>query len=129
MSDAGQLLVDARSRAGLSQRALAQRARTTQSVIARIESDVVSPSFRTLQRLLHAAGFDLQASLAPRLAGSSHMLDDVARILRLSPEDRLRELHNASRLFATATAVPQLAAHEPAGISAPDGRRGRDTRP
>jgi hypothetical protein len=30
------------------------------------------------------------------------MLDDVARILRLSPEQRLLELRNASRLLAHA---------------------------
>lgn len=37
------------------------------------------------------------------------MLDDVARILRLSPEDRLRELHNASRLFAAARPADGIA--------------------
>lgn len=102
---AAELLLEARRRAGLSQRTLARRARTSQSVIARIESGSVSPSTRTLQRLLRAAGFDLRASIETRVTGRSHMLDDVARILRLPPEDRLRELHNASRLFALATAA------------------------
>jgi hypothetical protein len=32
----------------------------------------------------------------------SHMLDDVSRILSLTPEDRLRELRNADRLLAAA---------------------------
>ena len=30
------------------------------------------------------------------------MLDDVARILNLSPEQRLEEIRNASRFFAAA---------------------------
>jgi hypothetical protein len=32
----------------------------------------------------------------------SQMLDDVARILSLTPEDRLRELAHAAQFFATA---------------------------
>ena len=102
---AARLLAEARRRAGLTQRALARRARTSQSVIARIENGSASPSTRTLARLLRAAGFELQASIEPLATGRSHMLQDVARILRLSPEDRLRELHNASRLFTAARSV------------------------
>jgi transcriptional regulator with XRE-family HTH domain len=94
-----QLLIEARQRAGLSQRALARRARTAQSVIARIESGASSPSWHTLERLLRGAGFTLSAALLPRLRGSSHMLDDVPRILRLTPEERLIELRNAARFF------------------------------
>lgn len=111
-----QLLREARRRSGLTQRTLAQRARTSQSVIARIENGTVSPSTRTLQRLLRAAGFEVHASLEalPAVRSRSHMLDDVTRILRLSPEDRLRELHNASRLFAAATRVDASGRlHEP----------------
>ena len=50
-----QLLIEARTRSGLSQRALARRARTAQSVIARIENGTVSPRILRLtpeQRLL-----------------------------------------------------------------------------
>jgi len=94
-----QLLIEARRRAGLSQRALARRARTAQSVIARIENGTVSPSWTTLVRLLSRTGFEMHATLVPKLQGRSHMLDDVPRILRLTPEQRLLELKNASRLF------------------------------
>jgi transcriptional regulator with XRE-family HTH domain len=94
-----QLLIEARRRAGLSQRALARRARTAQSVIARIESGASSPSWQTLERLLRCAGFALSAALVPRLRGSSHVLEDVPRILRLTPEERLIELRNAARFF------------------------------
>ena len=113
-STASRLLVSARSSAGLTQRDLARRARTSQSVIARIESGATSPSWKTLEHLLKCAGFDLQAVLRPRrllrprapsqrgARDRSHMLDDVARILRLTPEQRLLELRNAARFFAAA---------------------------
>ena len=59
------MVADARTRAGMSQRELAQRAGTSQSAIARIESGTVSPSFATARRLLAACGFELRLSLAP----------------------------------------------------------------
>jgi len=96
------LLRHARLRAGLTQRALAQRAHTAQSVVARIEHGLTSPSWDTLARLLAAAGFELRPTLATKPQGRSHMLDDVARILRLSPEQRLAETHNVSAFIAAA---------------------------
>ncbi len=99
------LVRDARLRAGLTQRELASRAETAQSVVARIERGQTSPTWETLTRLLAAAGFDLDATLAVRPVFGSHMLDDVARILRLTPEERLAEIANASRLTAVATRV------------------------
>jgi predicted transcriptional regulator len=99
------LLATARSRAGLTQRDLARRARTAQSVVARIENGDVSPSWSTLRRLLSCAGFDLHATLVPRVRGRSHMLADVPRILRLTPEQRLLELRNAARLIESARRV------------------------
>jgi predicted transcriptional regulator len=99
---AARLIIEARRRAGLSQRALARRARTVQSVVARIESGTTSPSWDTVKRLLRGAGFALSASLVPRLRGRTHMLEDVPRILRLTPEERLLELRNADRFFKTA---------------------------
>jgi len=102
---AAHLLNSARRRAGLTQRELAHRARTSQSVIARIENGTVSPSWNTLQHLLNSAGFELRTTLAPKLSGRSHMLADVARILRLTPEERLRELRNAARFFAASKRI------------------------
>ena len=105
INSAAGLLRTARTRAGLSQRELARRAGTAQSVIARIELGVTSPSWETVSRLLAAAGFELDTRLEVRAAVDSHMLDDVARILRLTPEERLAEIANASRLTATARRV------------------------
>lgn len=95
--DAAKLLKEARERAGLSQRELARRADTSQSVVARIELGQTSPSVSTLDRLLAAAGFELRAGLEIRPAADSHMLDDVPRILSLTPEERLLEVANLSR--------------------------------
>src|SRR5215470_8898344 len=102
---AARLLAAARRGARLSQRALARRARTSQSVIARIENGTASPSWKTLTHLLNKAGFELTAALRPRARARSHMLDDVRRILRLTPEQRLLELRNAARLFSAARRV------------------------
>ena len=49
---AGELLREARTRHGLTQRQLAARARTSQAAISRIERDLVSPSVATLSELL-----------------------------------------------------------------------------
>jgi hypothetical protein len=55
-----------------------------------------------LTRLLAAAGFEVDARLDLRTAGALHMLSDVPRILRLTPEQRLLELRNISRFLAEA---------------------------
>jgi transcriptional regulator with XRE-family HTH domain len=102
VNSAADLVRLSRARAGLSQRALARRAGKPQSVVARIENKSASPTWATLTRLIQAAGFELQASLERPTADSSQMLDDVPRILRLSPEQRLIELRNISRFVASA---------------------------
>jgi transcriptional regulator with XRE-family HTH domain len=99
------LLREARARAKLSQRELAQRAGTAQSVVARIENGDSRPRTSTLERLLAAAGFELRPELAPRAVLESHMLADVPRILALTPEERLIEVRNFSRF--------ERAAHRP----------------
>jgi len=100
--DPASLLRAARRRAGLTQRALARRAGTSQSVVARIEQGRTDPSSATLARLLAAAGFELRAELAPLPVAETHMLEDVPRILALSPEERLLEVRNVSRFEAAA---------------------------
>ncbi len=105
MSTAATLLREARTRAGLSQRALARRAGTAQSVIARIEKGQTSPTWETLERLLDAAGVDMSAQLEPRVVVGSHMLDDVPRILALTPEQNLEEVKNLSEFLHQARRV------------------------
>jgi len=55
-------LIRARARAGLTQEQLAKRMRTTQAVIARLESGRSKPSTRTLERLATATGTRLRIS-------------------------------------------------------------------
>lgn len=102
--EASKLLQSAREAAGLSQRQLAKKARTTQSVVARIELGETSPSWSTLARLLKAAGFSLSASLR-RTSIDPQLLDDVPRILALTPEQRLREVAQVSRFLSAARRV------------------------
>jgi transcriptional regulator with XRE-family HTH domain len=100
------LIRQARQRSGLSQRELARRAGTTQSVVARIELGQTSPTWATIERLLHAAGLELDTRLTLHPVAHSHMLGDVPRILALSPEERLRELGQLSRFLTLARRVP-----------------------
>jgi transcriptional regulator with XRE-family HTH domain len=53
-------MISARSRAGLTQDQLAQRMKTTQSTIARLESGKSLPSGKTLQRYAEATGSRLK---------------------------------------------------------------------
>lgn len=99
------LLHEARLRAGLTQRELARRAGTAQSVIARIELGKTNPTTATLNHLLASAGFELRSELVVRPIEHSHMLDDVSRILQLTPEERLQEVRDISRLQAAAHRV------------------------
>lgn len=104
IADVSKLLKTARERAGLTQRQLARKARTAQSVVARIELGETSPSWSTLARLLKAAGFNLAADLR-RTTVDPQLLDDVPRILALSPEQRLREVAQVSRFLSAARHV------------------------
>jgi ribosome-binding protein aMBF1 (putative translation factor) len=61
-------MIKARAPAGLTQQQLAERMHTTQAVIARLESDRVKPSTRTLERLAAATGLRLRISFEPDLA-------------------------------------------------------------
>jgi transcriptional regulator with XRE-family HTH domain len=58
-------IVGARARAGLTQEQLARRMKTTQTVIARLESGRARPSTRTLQRFARATGHRLVIGFEP----------------------------------------------------------------
>ena len=105
-SSAAKLLRDARMRANLSQRELARRAETAQSVVARIELGATSPSWDTLSRLLAATGHAIEPRLASSDSDFTALFTEVPRILALSPEDRLRELRNADRFVASVRRAP-----------------------
>ena len=61
-------MIEARSRAGMTQEQVARRMKTTQAVIARLESTRSRPSTRTLQRYAKATGTRLRISFEPEAA-------------------------------------------------------------
>jgi ribosome-binding protein aMBF1 (putative translation factor) len=61
-------LIEARSRAGLTQEQVARRMKTTQAVIARLEGGGSKPSTRTLERYAEATGSRLRITFEPERA-------------------------------------------------------------
>jgi predicted transcriptional regulator len=102
ISTAGELLREVRNQARMSQRDLAWQAGTAQSVVARIENGQNSPTLDTFQKLLAAAGFELRAEARRRPQVDADTLDEVDRILALTPEARLVEVANVTRFLAGA---------------------------
>src|ERR1017187_1108223 len=58
-------LIEARTRAGLTQEQVARRMKTSQAVIARLEGGGSRPSTRTLGRYAQATGSRLRISFEP----------------------------------------------------------------
>jgi len=63
-------LIEARSRAGLTQEELAKRMATSQSAIARLESGRTIPSGSTLKRFARATGTRLRIAFEPMRSNS-----------------------------------------------------------
>lgn len=61
-------MIQARSRAGMTQEQVARRMKTTQAVVARLESGGTRPSTRTLERYARATGSRLRISFEPAAA-------------------------------------------------------------
>lgn len=59
------MLIEARTRARLSQAELAKRMGTSQSTIARLESGTAKPSLSTLERFAQATGTRVRVSIEP----------------------------------------------------------------
>ena len=58
-------VIEARTNARLTQAELAERMRTTQSVVARLESGRTNPSTKTLEKIALATGTRLRISFDP----------------------------------------------------------------
>jgi transcriptional regulator with XRE-family HTH domain len=82
----GDLLREARLRAGLTQLQLARRAGTSQSAIARWESGAVQPSLERLRELVRACGLDLGFRMANY---DDSYVADIEQYLGLTPEQRI----------------------------------------
>ena len=89
---AGQLLREARLRAGLSQGELGKRVRRPRTQIARWEQDAVDPGFSTLRELLRACGFDLHSELVPYEPADDERLE---KNVLLAPERRVGRMLRA----------------------------------
>src|SRR6266511_1372570 len=83
----GDLIREARLRAGLTQYELAERCGRDRSVIARWEQGTVAPSVETLVELVRACGFDLPLELVPYESSRDERLRKNAL---LSPERRVQ---------------------------------------
>src|SRR5581483_2739802 len=92
----GDLLREARRRAGLSQAELARRAGKPLSSIGRWERGEVRPSLETLRELVRACGLELSFHLA-NADLEDHDLTLIERALRQTPEQRVRDAVVAAR--------------------------------
>ena len=82
------LVREARRRAGLTQRQLAERAGTTQSALARLENGRTTPSFDTVLRLVRLCGLDLDVMLVERDDSDWAQASDL---LKLTPAQRVAD--------------------------------------
>ncbi len=96
------MIREARRRAGLTQRELAERAGTTQSAVARAESGRVDPGFETVRRMLRFCGFNLLVALDPY---DDSDLSQAGRLLKGTPEQRFDQLVSVARFAWDARAA------------------------
>lgn len=82
------LILEARKRAGLTQRELARRAGTTQSSIARWESARTEPSFEKVVHLLRLCGFVMDVHLERYDDGLRDDWSQAQRVLRRSADEQ-----------------------------------------
>ena len=94
---AGALILDARTRAGLTQAELAERAGTVQSAIAAYEAGSRQPTVPALYRVLTAAGFDLRARLEPHDPHDDTLAEWEASLPATQRRRRRRQLDQSRR--------------------------------
>jgi transcriptional regulator with XRE-family HTH domain len=100
MEPPNMLVRELRLGAGLSQRALARRAGTSQPAIARYERGASMPSWETLQRLAGACGQRLRISA--EVMPDPHDVELAGLLLQLRPAERLQALRRYARLHELA---------------------------
>jgi transcriptional regulator with XRE-family HTH domain len=96
----GAVIREARLRSGLSQRALARRAGTSQAAISRIERGLEQPTFERVEQILAGLGWRPVVNLEP-LAEHD---DEPRRLIEAagdSPAKRLERGLSLSRFAAT----------------------------
>ncbi len=103
---AGELIREARTIAGLTQAELAERVGTKQSVISRWERGTDEPRLRTLARVLRECGFVADLTL--------RAVDDVDRsqialLVAMTPAQRVRHHRAAAAAIARARSARRVA--------------------
>jgi transcriptional regulator with XRE-family HTH domain len=92
----GQLIREARLRAGLTQQQLADRLGRPITMVNRWERDGNEPGLSGLLRILRACGFDLALDLVP-YARDGALEAELERRIRLTPAERMQELVDEGR--------------------------------
>jgi transcriptional regulator with XRE-family HTH domain len=85
----GELIREARLRAGLTQAELSELTGRERSVIARWEQGVISPPIDSLMEIIHACGFDLPLTLMPVDRSAD---DELREALLATPSERVEWL-------------------------------------
>jgi transcriptional regulator with XRE-family HTH domain len=85
----GELIREARLRAGLTQAELSELTGRERSVIARWEQGVISPPVDSLMEIIHACGFDLPLTLMPVDKSADEVLHEA---LLATPSERVEWL-------------------------------------
>ena len=91
----GVVVRQARRRAGLSQRELAERLGTHQSVVARWEAGTTSPTFEAVSAACVASGYDLDWQLRVHDTDTERLLHEQRR---RSPAARVEGVRNLAKL-------------------------------
>jgi transcriptional regulator with XRE-family HTH domain len=85
----GELIREARMRAGLTQTELSERTRRDRSVIARWEQGTISPPIESLLACVHACGFDLPFVLVPL---DESVDAELGESLMRAPNERVKRM-------------------------------------
>jgi transcriptional regulator with XRE-family HTH domain len=87
----GQIILEARLRAGLTQTELAGRLGRDRAQVARWETGGQEPSFENLRTVVEACGFELRVEIAAHTADPA-VDAQLLRSLRQAPQQRLQTL-------------------------------------
>lgn len=92
MPRGGELIREARLRAGLTQKELSELTGRERSVIARWEQGVISPPLDSLLQIIQACGFDLPMTLLPIDKSAD---EELREALLETPSERVERLIRA----------------------------------
>jgi transcriptional regulator with XRE-family HTH domain len=92
----GNLLRGVRQRAGVSLREFGRRAGTSHATVAAYTAGRVSPSVHTVDRIIHAAGFELEPALVRTIADRTTRARELLDVLELAEQFPARHRRSLS---------------------------------